>query len=311
MGTSSSIEWTDRTWNPLVGCSRVSEGCRHCYAERFVHRGLAAQHRGLTIAGDGGKGPRWTGDVRLVPERLGEPLRWKKAQRVFVNSLSDLFHENVAFETIAAVFGVMEACPHLTFQVLTKRPRRAREFCAWVKRESGRLHPSDRPRAFPLPNLWLGVSVEDQRTADERIPVLLELPAALHFVSYEPALGPVDFGRYVSGRERVHGVASPSVGHRIVDRLGWIIVGGESGPGARPFDLAWARSTIEQCRTARVACFVKQLGARPIAAHHQVESGGVMSVEGGEFVDPLYLRHRKGADPAEWPEDLRIREVPQ
>lgn len=336
MGTSSSIEWTDRTWNPLVGCSRVSEGCRHCYAERFVHRGLAPQHRGLTIAGDGGKGPRWTGDVRLVEERLGEPLRWKKPARVFVNSLSDLFHESVAFETIAAILGVMAACPHLTFQVLTKRPERACEFFAWIGESAAEMHAcigappqgvdersgfcamfvDDQPigatreqwRAaasapWPLPNLWLGVSVEDQRTADERIPVLLELPAALRFVSYEPALGPVDFGQYVSGRERVHGVASPSVGYRIVDRLDWIIVGGESGPGARPFDVAWARSTIEQCRAAGTKCFVKQLGARPVDSVIR-------------WIDPDRhalgtIHHRKGADPSEWPEDLRVREMPE
>lgn len=389
MGDKTGIEWTDTTWNPIRGCSRVSEGCRHCYAERFVHRGLAPQHRGLTIAGDGGKGPRWTGDVRLVEERLGEPLCWKKPARVFVNSLSDLFHESVAFETIAAILGVMAAAPHLTFQVLTKRPERAREFFAWVVESAAEMHAcigappqgvdersgfcamfvDDQPicatreqwRAaasapWPLPNVWLGVSVEDQRTADERIPVLLELPAALRFVSYEPALGPVDFGmssatcdccerwpsrwvrmektvwadwpgptiaprvtagpRVYRARSNRHGALSieftqgPSLGIKpdefsALPGLDWIIVGGESGPGARPFDVAWARSTIEQCRSAKVACFVKQLGARPIAARHTIASLG------GEVAEPLALRHRKGADPSEWPEDLRVREMPE
>lgn len=379
----SEIEWTDRTWNPLVGCSRVSEGCRNCYAERFVHRGLAPQHRGLTIAGEGGKGPRWTGDVRLVEERLGEPLRWKKPARVFVNSLSDLFHEGVSFETIAAIFGVMAACPHLTFQVLTKRPQRAAQFFAWVAREGARtdrarltsLGPvalvatiaSDfvgegmlvgllervGTRAFPLPNVWIGVSVENQKTADERIPVLLELPAAMRFVSYEPALGPVDFGlssatcdccdrwssrwvrmektvwadwpgptiapRVTAGRRvyraqsNRHGALSiemtqgPSLGIKpdefsALPGLDWIIVAGESGPGARPFDVAWARSTVEQCRSAKVACFVKQLGAQPFEQDTMPD--------GTRWHRLLRLGSRKGADMSEWPEDLRVREMP-
>lgn len=356
----SSIEWTDKTWNPLVGCSRVSEGCRHCYAERFVHRKLSPQHRGLTLAGE--KGPRWNGEVRLVEARLGDPLRWRKPQRVFVNSLSDLFHESVAFETIAAIFGVMAGARHHTFQLLTKRPQRAREFFAWVRESAedmvasigvapgaaaevgfcASLVPFGRDalrialRApWPLPNVWLGVSVEDQRTADERIPVLLELPAALRFVSYEPALGPIDFdlprcdecgeaarawsedgAPWCSEHEREcsygHWLDFPSdgsfgvpAGEAANGGIAWAIVGGESGPGARPFDVAWARSTIEQCRAAGTKCFVKQLGARPIAARHTIASLG------GEVAEPLALRHRKGADPSEWPEDLRVREMPE
>lgn len=322
----SDIEWTDRTWNPLVGCSRVSEGCRHCYAERFVHRGLAPQHRGLTVAGSGGKGPRWNGDVRFVEERLGEPLRWKRPARVFVNSLSDLFHESVSFETIAAIFGVMAAASRHTFQVLTKRPRRAAEFFAWVRTRRGqrprhvvseaasaalrKTHDFAAFGPWPLPNVWLGVSVEDQRTADERIPVLLELPAALRFVSYEPALGPVDFDRwldcgYESGGEQGW-VEEPSVD--------WIIVGGESGPGARPFDVAWARSTVEQCRAAGVPVFVKQLGAAPILRDRSDVSERrfveLDSLGWDEHQSPPTLRHRKGADPSEWPEDLCVREMP-
>lgn len=338
MGDGTGIEWTDATWNPIRGCSRVSEGCRNCYAEKVAARfsGEGQPYEGLVTIGE--KGARWNGTTRIVPDRLADPLRWKRPRRVFVNSMSDLFHESVAFEDIAAIFGVMAACPHLTFQVLTKRPERAREFFAWIGESAAEMHAcigappegvdersgfcamfvDDQPigatreqwRAaasapWPLPNLWLGVSVEDQRTADERIPVLLELPAALRFVSYEPALGPVDFTRIRisdSCHEDVLGDGEWRGEPGAPPGLDWIIVGGESGPGARPFDLAWARSTIEQCRDAGTKCFVKQLGARPVDSVIR-------------WIDPDghalgTIHHRKGADMAEWPEDLRVREMP-
>src|SRR5690606_30732974 len=292
----TAIEWTDATWNPIVGCSRVSRGCEHCYAERVAHRGLAPQHKGLTVLGK--KGPRWTGEVRFLPERLDEPLRWKRPRRVFVNSMSDLFHEGVSDEQIAAVFGVMAACPQHVFQVLTKRPERAREWFAAMEAKHGTGgtyvewcvgcvdEVSDDGLArllhivagdWPLPNVWLGVSVEDQATADERIPLLLNTPAAVRWVSYEPALGPADFTRIVStfdaGATRhvldalrgrglwLDGEPGGGSGWGPENRLDWIVIGGESGPDARPFDLAWAHSTVEACRAAGVPCFVKQLGA--------------------------------------------------
>lgn len=316
----TTIEWTDTVWNPVVGCSRVSAGCQNCYAERVAHRGMQDAHKGLTVLGP--KGPRWTGEVRTLPARLGEPLRWRKPRRVFVNSMSDLFHEAVPFEFIAAVFGVMAACPQHTFQVLTKRPERARAFFEWdhtliqmagladelITKSVGmsgqmarRLYghfdndsgETDVP--WPLPNVWLGVSVEDQATADERIPLLLECPAAVRWVSYEPALGPVDFEGLTlddgSGLSSFRTVPED-------DGIDWIVVGGESGPGARPFDLAWARSTIAQCRDAGVACFVKQLGSAP--------DFGIVIREGGRA-----LRDRKGGDMSEWPDDVRVREWPE
>ena len=332
---TTSIEWTTETWNPTVGCSRVSAGCENCYAERVAHRGMQDAHKGLTVMGK--KGPRWNGEVRLLPERLATPLRWRKPRKVFVDSMSDLFHEGVPFEYVAAVFGVMAACPQHTFQVLTKRPERALDFfserglrsCSRAGFDA--LDGDERvldlrdPNAWPLPNVWLGVSVEDQATADARIPYILRCPAAVRWVSYEPALGPVDFGRVpftVPGEHRHYVPFNALVGggqeSETPWRIDWVVVGGESGPGARAFDLAWARSTIEQCRAAGTACFVKQLGRVP---QIRTQSGGNLQevmVEPlrsrGHVIEnrtaTLHLRSRKGADTSEWPADLRVQEFP-
>lgn len=297
MSTKTTIQWTDATWSPVRGCSRVSPGCENCYAERQAARfkGPGQPYEGLVRTHPNGE-PRWSGTVRLVPERLFDPIRWRRPRRVFVNSMSDLFHESLSDEDIAAVFGVMAACPQHTFQVLTKRAKRMREWVTWISQNDettlalrarnvdaerlGGARLSDGQRLmfpWPLPNLWLGVSVEDQRRADERIPDLLACPAAVRWVSYEPALGPVDFDAALR-------------------RVDWIVVGGESGPGARPFDPLWARSTILQCREAGVPIFVKQMGARPIV--------------GGQYDLSAMQRDPKGADPAEWPAELRVREWP-
>lgn len=317
---STDIEWTDTVWNPVLGCSRVSAGCQNCYAERFAHRGLTERHRGLTVMGS--KGPRWTGEVRLVPEVLGTPLKWRKPRRVFVNSMSDLFHEGVPFEFVAAVFGVMAAAPQHTFQVLTKRPKRMREFFEWapnliemagladelIAKSVGmpgqlarRLYghfddeSGDTNVPWPLPNVWLGVSVEDQTTADERIPLLLECPAAVRWVSYEPALGQVDFTRLTWGNgDFCNALVRDSYrGGLDSERLDWIVVGGESGPGARPFDLAWAQSVIRQCAEAGVPAFFKQAGSHPVADGTR-----------------LRLRDRKGGDLSELPAEFNVREWP-
>lgn len=326
MGTTS-IEWTEKTWNPLRGCSRISEGCRNCYAERvaarfsfddggpsdwdprFPDRKPGAFHG---FAERTPSGPRWTGKVALVPEHLGDPLRWRKPTRVFVNSMSDLFHEALSWERdIERVFAVMASpgAAHHTFQVLTKRATNMREFVEdWMRRTQS---------AMP-PNVHLGVSVEDQATADARIPELLATPAAVRWVSYEPALAAVDFDlpRCDTCGEPSDCVgddgATPfcneherecNYGHWLDPLNGglqWIVIGGESGPGARPFDLAWTRSTIRQCREAGVPVFVKQLGADP-------------HLDGAQF--PAERRmggwDRKGGDPFFWPEDLRVREYPE
>lgn len=363
MGAKTEIAWTDATWNPLRGCSRVSEGCRNCYAETVAARfsGPGQPYEGLATRSPG----RWTGEVRLVEEHLTDPLRWKKPRRIFVNSMSDLFHERVPDEWIDRIFAVMALAPRHTFQVLTKRPER---MLAYLRSDSGpRIVAAmlaidtppgvyEHPPRWPLPNVWLGVSVEDQKTADERVPLLLHAPAAIRFVSYEPALGPVDFTRWmppgpVSGAcacgvhmtghlgcygycQDATGKSCDSVqcpgcgkfhswsgshtgnGRRNGQPLGQLIVGGESGPAARPFDLGWARSTIVACRAAGVACFVKQLGAN--ARDGDAESwkdwrdrGVTRVAELGPVDGRLLMRDRKGADPAEWPEDLRVQEFPK
>lgn len=380
MGDRTGIEWTDATWNPIRGCSRVSEGCRNCYAERVASRfsGPGEPYHGLAFRGYGKGvqgGPRWTGEVRLVAEHLADPLRWRRPRRVFVNSMSDLFHEKVPDEWIDRIFAAMALglrdvercrrrdCSHdpcegdgsgrfsrHTFQILTKRPERARVYLSHTQRQDKIGEALSEIPGFtfsdsvyenvadewPLPNVWLGVSVEDQATADARIPLLLSTPAAVRFVSYEPALGPVDFGPWIathdcrSGQgpcwrgfseelgaddereQRCPRCGGAQVGLLEQDeaRLNWVIVGGESGPGARPFDVAWARSTIAACRAAGVACFVKQLGARPfvgepvqvdvLKAHEDV---ALVTTDG-------HLGDRKGGDPYEWPEDLRVRAFP-
>lgn len=324
----SKIEWTDATWNPLRGCSRVSEGCRNCYAEVVARRfaGPGKPYEGLVrLDGEGKPRARWNGTVRQVPEHLGDPLRWRKPRMVFVNSMSDLFHEAVPCEYIAAVFGVMAACPQHTFQVLTKRPERAR---AWFgdngMRNSSRaafdaLGGDERvlerrdPNVWPLPNVWIGVSVEDQATANERIPLLLGLPAAVRWVSYEPALGAVDFARVPFHSDYPLVPFNPLVGggaHTDTPwRLDWVVIGGESGPGARPFDLAWARTTIAQCREAGVPVFVKQIGTDPCPLFMSTDPALSREANPRDLYGPL--RDRKGGDMAEWPEDLRVREFPR
>lgn len=340
------IQWTDRTWNPVRGCSPVSPGCANCYAARQAARFTkeGAPYAGLALATRAG--PVWTGRVDFVADRLGDPLHWRKPQRVFVNSMSDLFHEELHDEEIAAIFGVMAMCPRHTFQALTKRSKRMREWFVWVTKdrvpkawcigaaframgEEPVLFADPTgcgdPREWPLRNVRLGVSVENQATADERIPDLLATPAAVRWVSYEPALGPVDFDLprcdcCLNASDSVaDDGATPwcsehdnecSFGHwldPLNGGLAWIIVGGESGPRARPFDLTWARDTVVACREAGVPCFVKQLGTKPIG------DWGEPSTSNSPFLGTdgcWHLHDKKGGDPSEWPEDLRVREWP-
>jgi protein gp37 len=291
----TTISWTDETWNPTDGCQRVSEGCRNCYAERFAGRfcGPGQRYEGiverrLRVISDDDQHlvARWTGEGRLDAGKLAKPLRWKKPRRIFVNSMSDLFFEKFTNEQIAAVFGVMAACPQHTFQVLTKRAGRMREWFEWVAeigtetcRAEAFCHlPADfrdphdgmfGEKPWPLPNVWLGCSVENQDAADERIPELLRTPAVVRFLSCEPLLGPVDLtdrlgiwtdcpdcGRDVSLDEdgccAMCGLDAYRWG------VDWVISGCESGPGARPCDVAWLRSLRDQCAAAGVAFFCKQ-----------------------------------------------------
>lgn len=271
----TKIEWTDKTWNPVVGCEKVSQGCARCYAKRDHDKRHVAFLAGKGVA------PQYSEPfevVQLKPERLDLPLRWRKSQFVFVNSVSDLFHKDVPFEFIAAVFGVMSACPQHTFQVLTKRPERMREFFRWLDRDSyGALSTNERSvydwesrclwhlrlsnlnagdkavgvqwehLGWPLPNVWLGVSVEDQGAADLRIPLLLACPAAVHWISAEPLLGPVNLVPFLGSVRLPRG-------------LDGVVVGGESGKGARPMHPAWVRDIRDRCLADGVDFFFKQWG---------------------------------------------------
>lgn len=309
MSTTTSIEWTDVTWNPVRGCSRVSAGCDNCYAIREANRHRRGAYADLVTIRkrDGEERADWTGKAVLVPDALDAPLHWQKPRRVFVNSMSDLFHESLPDHAIDRVFEVMALARRHVFQVLTKRPSRMRSLVPTLAAK----HTARDSTGWPLPNVWLGVSCEDQATADERIPLLLQTPAAVRFVSAEPLLGAVDLRvlqpgdppTEIDALAGTHGVLRPHRGE--CDRLDWVIVGGESGPRARRCDVRWIRSIVEQCKAASVSVFVKQLGARPRFLPGDEATG----YEG--IYQPLDLASRKGGDPSEWPEDVRVREFPR
>ena len=286
MADASLIEWTDATWNPVRGCSRVSAGCMNCYAERVAMRqsNPGGAYEGLVHQTS--QGPKWTGKVRTVPQLLDQPLRWRRPRRIFVNSMSDLFHEDVPDEFIDQIFAMMALSPQHIFQVLTKRPKRMIEYTThdggfgrwgyidgWARRfyegQHNKPFPAGKILLGPLPHVWLGVSVEDQAEADERIPLLLRTPAAVRWISAEPLLGPLDLSAWLtrfvpSGIEYGRGMSRTDVGHaeRAID---WVVAGGESGPKARPSHPDWSRSLRDQCRSAGVPFFFKQWGNwRPV-----------------------------------------------
>ncbi|MBZ9574597.1 phage Gp37/Gp68 family protein [Modicisalibacter sp. MOD 31.J] len=355
MGDKTGIEWTSATWNPLRGCSRVSDGCRHCYAETQAAR-IIAMDRGRGVPeGEGAydgllaKGGQWNGKIKLVPELLIQPVRWTKPRKIFVNSMSDLFHENVPFEYVAAVFAVMASTPRHTYQILTKRPKRMRDFFAWLAekadganeryinseqhqagvkarqalRDQGKasldepapptemlrgLYDIAAPivdehmdqqarrhhlkslgqchwRNWPLDNVWLGVSVEDQATADERIPLLIETPAAVRWLSMEPLLGPVSLRWMAAWPENPPYTAQNPYNEGVTDhldglrRLDWVVVGGESGKDARPMHPQWAFDLRDQCAEAGVPFMFKQWGewVPRSACYHILEDGTACS----------------------------------
>jgi protein gp37 len=289
MGDNSGIEWTDATWNPTRGCSRISPGCTNCYAERQAARMdvPGGAYQGLLDHTKAGR-PRWNGQVRLVESQLDLPIRWTKPRRIFVDSMSDLFHEGLPVEAIARVFAVMVRATKHTFQVLTKRAARMQKLLSDVEfwRLVQRKHDEQRGapgcpslaadlHAYPLKRIWLGVSVEDQQRADERIPLLLQTPAAVRFVSAEPLLGPVDIRRFLwpvhdqwpspyRTPEEARAAGAVVTRHRQAlvsaarEFVDWVIVGAESGSGARPMDETWVRSLRDQCRDAGSLFFFKQ-----------------------------------------------------
>ncbi|QPJ61681.1 MAG: phage Gp37/Gp68 family protein [Candidatus Nitronauta litoralis] len=236
--SNTKIEWATKVWNPVTGCTKVSDGCKYCYAERQWPR-LAGNKKTLY------HGRNFT-DVECHEQLLQQPFKWKSPERIFVNSMSDLFHDAVPDNFIKKVLNVVDGNPRHTFIVLTKRPERTQEFFAnfYDFRPGSDLTLRK--------NLWLGVSVEDQKTADERIPVLLETPAAKRIISYEPALGPVNFEKFL--------VPPSPKGAEGASSLDWIIAGGESGPKARPSHPQWFRDVRDQCAKANVPFFFKQWG---------------------------------------------------
>lgn len=256
MSQRTSIEWTDQSWNPVRGCSKCSEGCRNCYAERMAARFSDDGFWGHGYATRTKRGPRWTGRVDLVESKLDDVLQWRKPRRIFVNSTSDLFHERLEDRDIDQVLVRMLLSSRHTFQVLTKRADRMRRYLRDPGLYDRMIRAATLIRAqypdcitvgissrFPVSWIWWGVSVEDQRAVDVRIEELLETPARVRFVSCEPLLRPVDLTSHLQG-------------------LDWVIVGGESGPAARPMKAQWATALRDQCKAARVAFFFKQFGGR-------------------------------------------------
>lgn len=282
MSDGSKIEWTDATWNPVTGCDRVSPGCDNCYALVGAKRWKAMGNPRYQTDGD----PRTSGPgfgVALHHDKLDDPLRWTKPRRVFVNSTSDLFHPRVPDGFIGSVFRTMALAPQHQFQVLTKRPRRMRALLTeWDGAWRDHRGTWQEPAVWPLPNVWLGVSVEDQQRAEERMPPLVATPAVVRFVSAEPLLGPVDLDPWLWERwNEPHGPGLAEPMAAPTDQVHWVIIGGESGPGARRMDPDWSAALVRQCVEADVAVFVKQLGS-------------VLAREYG-------LTHPKGGNPDEWP----------
>jgi protein gp37 len=265
MGETTVIAWTEKTWNPWQGCHKVSPGCLNCY--------MYAEKKRY------GQDPATV--VRSKPPTFNAPRKWTEPALVFTCSWSDFFIEE-ADAWRAEAWDVIRATPHLTYQILTKRPERIASClpAGWGK---------------GWPNVWLGTTVEDQAAADQRMPILAATPAAVRFVSCEPLLGPVNL-RVVRADDSNTGMP----------QLGWVIVGGESGPHARPMAIRWAADLLAQCRAAGVAAFMKQTGPRPEPRRLPRPEYGPEAYT----LETLAIRDRKGGDPAEWPEDLRIREFP-
>jgi len=288
MADKTGIEWTDATWNPTTGCDRVSDGCDNCYALTLAGRLKAMGSAKYQTDGD----PRTSGPGFGIAEHattLDQPLRWTKPRMIFVNSMSDLFHDGVSDAFIAEVFSVMARAPRHTFQVLTKRHGRMRSLLNRPSFRDNLAHLAP----WPLPNVWLGVSVEDQKRADLRVPALLDTPAAVRWLSCEPLLGPVDLGIGDPHRghdsDDVNGHPHPRIcltcstdDHEVEyfrrdqsanPGIDWLVVGGESGGAhVRPMDVAWARSLRDQCAAVELPFLFKQWGhhdaaGQPVGKH--------------------------------------------
>lgn len=306
MASNTAIQWTEQTWNPTTGCDRISDGCTNCYALTMAKRlkGMG-QAKYQTDGNPKTSGPGF--GIAVHPEAILEPLRWKKPRLVFTNSMSDLFHSGIDTASLHLIFGVMAATPQHTYQILTKRHGRMRsllndpQFAHMVFHRAKMYgRPDTAARTWPLPNVHLGVSVENQKWADIRIKALAQTPAAVRFLSCEPLVGPVRLplmetvgGCNCGGYGPPYYVHEPSCGYEpgAAYSIDWVIIGGESGPGARPFDPQWAADLIDDARAAGAAPFVKQLGSVWARAN------GASDSKGGKLED--------------WPAHLRIREYPR
>ena len=325
----TKIAYTDYTWNPVTGCDPVGEGCRNCWAQGLHEMRHKAHQNGKKMPAQ----YAWPfTTIQLHEERLMEPLKIRKPSKIAVCLGGDLYHKDVPDSFIEQVYAVMALCPQHVFQVLTKRPERRRKWYAGLDGEDGegwrgsvvegcaqnlfaKLHPEQAKNVdewlavnLPLPNVWEGVSVWDQPPADAFIPILLQTPVAVRWVSYEPAIGAVDL-RYlhhdgtveIDSLSGTHGVLRPHQGKN--ERLDWTVVGGESGPHARPCNVEWIRSIVEQCKDAEVPVFVKQMGDYSTRVDPTDDVRGPVTKR-------ILWQKRAGADPAEWPADLQVRQFP-
>lgn len=270
MADHTKIEWTEATWNPITGCSVVSAGCKNCYAMKLA--GTRLQHHpsraGLTQNTQ--NGPVWTGEMRFNEQWLKQPLQWKRPRKIFVCAHSDLFHESVPDEWIDRVFAVMALAKQHTFQVLTKRPQRMLDYMNRLGKSAKLLDVAARTIGYtfefegvyliswPIPNVWIGVTVENQETANERIPLLMQTPAAVRWISAEPLLGAIDLLATPAGDImcRCDGCTKMTP----ETRLDWVVCGGESGSNARPMNPSWAQALRDQCKVAGVPFLFKQWG---------------------------------------------------
>ena len=300
--SKSGITWTEKTWSPITGCTKVSAGCKNCYAEREVEGRWSKNPKSVFY------GRSFT-DVQCHEDQLLAPMKWRDSHLVFVCPRADLFHESVPFEFLDRVFAVMALAPQHTFQLLTKRPERMHEYFEFhfTRSKCGRLAGDMTGRRddaaglgdvrvsnmqFPLPNVWLGVTVENQDAADERIPLLLQTPAAVRWISAEPLLGPISFvGMFANPGDHRDG-------SNVLQALDWVVIGGESGRPARPMHPDWARSLRDQCAAAGVPFLFKQHGefiGGLMVNDDQIEaarSGGWVSLDGAfhDGNDPSVFR---------------------
>lgn len=284
MSDNSMIEWTDASWPVTVGCDHISAGCDNCYAARLASGRLAHQPVYAGLAEHG----KFNGTVRCLPERLDWPSKWRKPRRIFVCSMSDLFHQAVPDEFIAKVFAAMASSPRHTFQVLTKRHDRMRSLVGSddFRKSVQRRIPSGED--WPLPNVWLGVSAEDQHWAEIRVHALLRTPAAVRWVSAEPLLGPIDL-RNLRARNGAlidalcGDVKSPGgeIYAACPGSVSWVVAGGESGAGARPMHPDWARALRDQCQSARVPYLFKQWGSHRWVGHSAYDEATQCWVDDG------------------------------